>query len=342
MWNRTRLAVDLLVIIAAFPLGWLGAIWLERLAPKLGLVQLPNERSSHTRPTPRGGGLAIALAIVISLGLLAPGGGPQVGTVAILTAMIAALGFTDDLRDISALFRFVIQSLVVVVLIWTVWPLPDIPLIAGGAISGAPLAILIALVGLWWVNLYNFMDGIDGIAGSQAVLLLLGGLGLWAIGQPDASQAPLFVVSVAAVLATVGFLVRNWPPARIFMGDAGSNSLAFFILAVALSTIAGSVISYQSWLILPAAFVTDATITLVRRVLRGQLPWRAHRQHVYQYLSRTWGHLRVTMTYSAVTVLWTLPLAFCAQAWPGLAWWLVLTAYFPLIVGAMLIRPDES
>lgn len=340
-WNRTGNAVNLIVIIAALPVGWLGTVWLERLAPRLGLVQVPNERSSHTRPTPRGGGLAIALAIVIALGVLAAGAGQQVALVATLTAIIAALGFTDDLRDISPLFRFAIQILVIAALISTFWPLPDIALVAGVSISGVVLAILVGLVGLWWLNLFNFMDGIDGIAGSQAVLLLLGGLGLWALGEPGAVQSPLFVASLAAVLATVGFLIRNWPPARIFMGDAGSNSLALFILALALATIASSAVTYQSWLILPAAFVTDSTVTLVRRMLRRQLPWRAHRQHVYQIFSRAWGHMRTTLGYAGLTALWTIPLALCAQAWPELSWWFVIAAYLPLVAGALMIGPDE-
>lgn len=334
--------MDIVVIITAFLLGWLGTLLVEKAAGRLGLVHAPNERSSHTKPTARGGGLAIAVAIVSSLCLLAPAGDFQLWAVTVLTAVIAAVGFTDDLRDISPFVRLILQALAMAGLIWGYWPLPDIYVATGVAVTGAFLAMLLLLAGLWWLNLFNFMDGIDGIAGSQAVLLLLGSCGLWLLGDPSAFQSPLFVASLAAAFATMGFLIRNWPPARIFMGDAGSNALALFIFAVVVATISTSAISYQSWLILPAVFASDASVTLVRRLLQGKLPWRAHRQHVYQILSRIWGHRPITLFYSMLTIIWAFPLALAAQMWPWLSWLLVVAAYLLLIVCAILVKPDNS
>jgi Fuc2NAc and GlcNAc transferase len=321
--------VTLFLVIAAFLLGWLGTLAIEHFAPRMGLVQAPNARSSHTRPTPRGGGLAIAVAVVLAATVLG------LWPIAALTAIIAALGFADDLRDLSPALRFPIQTLVFIALLWTTGPLPPIPLPFGLALSGLVLPAILLLIGLWWLNLFNFMDGIDGIAGSQAVLLLAGSTLIWWSAEPAAWQSPILALALAGAAATAGFLLRNWPPARIFMGDAGSNALALLIFAIALATIASGQFAYQPWLVLPSVFVTDATVTLLRRIARGERPWHAHRRHAYQQLSRLWGHRRVTLLYGALTALWAFPLAFAAQHLPDWSWWLALLVYVPLIILAI-------
>ena len=320
-----------LVAMAAF-FGYLGTRLVERLAPQLGLVKPPNERSSHTRPTPRGGGIAIAVITVGSAACLALLGAPGFWVVAGLILAIGLLGFTDDLMDLSPALRFPVQIIVFVALVWAMGALPAIALPFGLEMSGLPLGIVVTIIGLWWLNLFNFMDGIDGIAGTHAILVLLGAVIIWAIQDADAAQAPVFWLALATTGATAGFLVRNWPPARIFMGDAGSNALALAVFAIALATLGAGQIGYQAWLILPAAFVVDATVTLLRRTARGERPWRAHRSHAYQQLSRAWGHKRTTIAYCLLTAAWSFPLALAAQLWPGIAWPLVLVAYAPLIV----------
>lgn len=318
------------IIIAAFLTGWLGTLVIERQAPRMGLVQAPNARSSHTKPTPRGGGLAIAVAVVLAAAILG------LWPAAALTALIAALGFADDLHDLSPALRFPIQAVVFAALLWTTGALPPIALPFGLTLAGFTLAAIVLLIGLWWLNLFNFMDGIDGIAGSQALLLLAASALIWWSADPAAWQSPVLALAFAGTAATAGFLLRNWPPARIFMGDAGSNALALLIFAVALATIAGGQLAYQPWLILPSVFVTDATVTLLRRISRSERPWHAHRRHAYQQLSRLWGHRRVTLLYGGLTTLWACPLAFSAQHLPEWSWWLALLAYVPLIVLAIV------
>ena len=323
------------IIIAAFLMGWSGTLFIERRAARMGLVQAPNARSSHTKPTASGGGLAIAIATVLAAIALALLGANSLWSIAFLMAIIGALGFTDDLHDLSPALRFPIQAVVFAALLWVAGPLPAIPLPFALTLTGLPLAALLLLVGLWWLNLFNFMDGIDGLAGSQAILLLAGSTLIWWSADPASAQSPAFGLALAGAAATAGFLLRNWPPARIFMGDAGSNALALLIFAVALTTIAGGQIAYQPWLILPALFVTDATVTLLRRMSRGERPWHAHRRHAYQQLSRPWGHKRVTLLYSALTICWTFPLALAAQHLPEWSWWLVILAYLPLLALAL-------
>jgi Fuc2NAc and GlcNAc transferase len=322
-------AWGLLLCLIAGTLGWYLTNRIERNARRLGLVQHPNHRSSHHIPTPSGGGVAIAIAALVALVGLGFSGATQLWAVLAVTALIAALGFADDLRDLPAALRFPLQALVLGALVWALGPLPDLPLMPGLALSGILLGMIVLFVGLWWLNLFNFMDGIDGLAGSQAIFILLGACLLWWSGDADAPLAPAFWMALATAAATAGFLLRNWPPARIFMGDAGSNSLALIIFALALLTIAAGQIGYQAWLILPSVFVSDATLTLLRRTARGEKPWHAHRRHAYQQLSRRWGHRNVTLLYGAVTAFWAFPLAWLAQA--NGSWALVVLAYAPLV-----------
>ena len=124
---------------------------------------------------------------------------------------------------------------------------------------------LLLLAGVWWINLFNFMDGIDGIAGARAVFMLLGGAVLSAWVNADVMSSPVWMLMLCVVAATVGFLLLNWPPAKIFMGDVGSTWLAFMIFALALLSVQAGWLSYATWLVLAAVFVTDATVTLPRK-----------------------------------------------------------------------------
>ncbi|WP_157959830.1 MraY family glycosyltransferase [Devosia submarina] len=318
-----------LLCLGVGALGWFLTIQIERNAVHLGLVQHPNHRSSHHVPTPSGGGAAIATSTLLALLILGLSGESQLWPILLATALIAALGLADDLRDLPAALRFPMQALVLGALVWALGPLPDLPLMPTLTLSGMLLALIVLFGGLWWLNLFNFMDGIDGLAGTQAIFILLGACLLWWTGHPEAPETPAFWMALTTSAATAGFLLRNWPPARIFMGDAGSNSLALIIFALALLTLSAGQIGYQAWLILPSVFVSDATLTLVRRMSRGEKPWHAHRRHAYQQLSRRWGHRNVTLLYGALTLLWALPLAWLVQGDGN--WLVVALAYAPLV-----------
>ncbi|MDB5473447.1 MAG: glycosyl transferase family 4 [Devosia sp.] len=315
-------------------LSWWLTFWIQKNAVALGLVQHPNYRSSHLVPTPSGGGLGIVCAMLLAAGLLGLVGAVVLLPILVCLMAIAGLGLADDLHDLPAVMRFAVQGVVVAGLIWSGGALPPLALAPGLAISGAILAIVILVAGLWWLNLFNFMDGIDGLAASQAIIILLGFCLIWWTTAETALEAPIVWLALLAASATLGFIQRNWPPARIFMGDAGSNALALIIFAIAMFSLADGRVAYQTWLILVSVFVTDATLTLLRRTARGERPWHAHRRHAYQQLSRIWGHQRVTLVYGAATLFWALPIAVIAQHNAAWAWPLVALAYGPLVWSA--------
>ncbi|MDP2782165.1 glycosyltransferase family 4 protein [Devosia sp.] len=299
---------------------------------KLGLIQVPNHRSSHYKPTVSGGGLGIAVAGTL-LVLPSLAGAHAMMTWAILVSAVGGLvGFLDDRLDLPARYRIVLHVLLVGMLIYV-----TLGLSAPGFTIDGIVALLtwgtVLFLGVWWINLFNFMDGIDGIAASEAIFILGAAASFVVLGDfGDASWTVVLPLCVVAA-ACMGFLLLNWPPARVFMGDAGSNYLAFFTLSMALISFANGYISGAIWVILPAAFVSDATVTLFRRILAGERWFAAHREHTYQRLSRRWnGHLKVTLLYAAINMLWLFPLAFLARNQSSMDWLIALVAYCPLVV----------
>lgn len=319
------LLAAIILACIAFAATLAATIAIERSSSKIGLVQSPNVRSAHTKPTPTGGGGAIAVVGTVGLLLTAVDGEPRFAVAGALALAFATLGFIDDRSDLSPAVRFPLQLLLTGSLVALAHPLP--PLVIGEVeISGVALSAILTVSGLWWINLFNFMDGIDGIAASQAVLVLAGA----AIVTFVSGQTPLAAVTVLIASAS-GFLVRNRPPARIFMGDVGSNFLAFSILAVALLDGGDSRLDYPIWLILGSLFIGDSTVTLLRRLLHGEKPWKAHNRHAYQHLARRFGHMKVTILYSVFTAFWATPIAVLGAYQSTRVWELVILAYLPVL-----------
>ncbi len=332
-----------LLIAASGLLAWLVTIAVERHANSMGLIQAPNARSSHTKPTPRGGGLGIAaggLTATIAIGVV---GGTALWQVAMFTALLAAVGFADDLYNLRAAARMALQLVAFALLVWMLPSLPAIDMAVGFQIGGAILTLLVVLGGVWWLNLFNFMDGIDGIAASQGFLIQVGAALLWVLGTPIATSNPLWWWLLALAAASFGFLLRNWPPAKIFMGDAGSYFLASVIFAAALLTIIAGGLSYASWLALISVFVSDATVTLVKRLLRREPVFEAHKRHAYQILSRRLGsHFKASALFAALTAGWAFPMALAAANLPHLQWLIVLICYLPLLIFVQLAGEERA
>lgn len=302
------------LLLVVFATATIGTRLIQRVAVAGNLMDVPNARSSHVVPTPRGGGVAIVLAFIGGLLLasvmrlvdlrlaVALGGGGL---------FVATVGFIDDRQNLAAAPRLAVHALSAAWALYWLGGLP--PLAMFGAtrdlgIAGHALA-LISLV--WLLNLYNFMDGIDGIAGIECATVCAGGIVL-AMLNHRADGAPLLSALLGA--AACGFLVWNLPPARIFMGDAGSGFLGFTLGVLALDAAHRAPQSLWAWLILLAVFTTDATVTLVRRVLRGVKPHEAHRTHAYQYASRRHrGHRPVIIAVALLNVCWLMPLAVAVQ-----------------------------
>lgn len=260
----------------------------------------------------------------------------------VILAGTALLGFLDDLNDLSAALRFPIQALLIGLVVYVFAPLPNLYIFDGIMIGGLGLSAIVLFAGLWWLNLFNFMDGIDGLASSQAIIIIIGGVILVYFGGPPGSVEPIAVFVGCIVAASCGFLVRNWPPAKIFLGDVGSNVLAMVVLIVALWSLGHADVDYAAWVVLPSVLIADTTATLIRRLLRGERPWRAHRRHAYQNVARRWGHRNTTIAYAVLTLFWALPWALAAQLQPNFAWWLTLLAYAPLVALALRYNAGGS
>jgi glycosyltransferase WbpL len=315
---------------------FVGVGLLRRVALALGVMDLPNERSSHLRAMPRGGGLAIAvvacaaLAVLAALGLL-----PSRLALALLVpgAVVAAVGLLDDVTGLSAVLRFMVQLVAASAALFFLdgWG-PDWIARGSGPWWLLQGATVIGIV--WSINLYNFMDGIDGIAGSEAACLGFGGM-LLLSGQPSTHGIAIACGVLAA--CSLGFLAWNWPPARIFLGDVGSGFLGLAFAVVAVASACDDPALLSTWLILAASFLADSGATLVRRLARGERFYQAHRMHAYQALARRWrGHAPVTLAVIAVNLLWLLPLAWLSLRHREHAAWITLVAYAPL-VGAVLV-----
>lgn len=332
-------------------LAWLIARWVCQRASSLNLVQTPNHRSSHTQPTPNGGGLGIVVAASIAGAVIQYLHAWQLGWVVLGLALVLALaGLRDDMRPVSARLRFAVQLSVCAVLLFVLRPLPVISLmpVINLDISSWLLFALLIVTGVWWINLFNFMDGIDGLAGTQSIFMLMSAAALAWLMQPGAIGTPAWVWMICTGAATLGFLWLNWPPAKIFMGDVGSTWLAFILFAFALLSIQAGWLSYTSWLILSAVFVTDATMTLFVRILKGERWHEAHKSHAYQRLSRHWksnrkaGHQIVTLIVAGINLLWLLPLSAASLMMPNYSWLWLLLAYAPIAICTLQIGAGRS
>lgn len=252
------------------------------------MLDRPNERSSHTVPTPRGGGIAVIAAILAAWLALTGAGAlpPRLLTIAAGALLLAIVSWRDDRRGLSPAVRLFTQFAAVGLGVWA---------LSGGAIFQGWLPPLLdraaaALLWVWFANLFNFMDGIDGLAGSEAAAIG-GGLTLTA-GFGLAADPGLAVAAAAVATASLGFLRWNRAPARVFLGDVGSVPLGYLLGFLLLDAAARG----HPWLalILPLYFLADATITLLRRLLRGERVWQAHCEHFYQQAVRCGlGHAEV-------------------------------------------------
>ncbi len=322
---------------AAFAASGAFTAWLLRHSRIRQLVDRPNERSSHTVPTPRGGGLSIvAVSTLGALALYATGQlGAALAAVLIIGGLsVAGVGFWDDLRSapIGARMGVHIGAALLAVLCLGA---PDTVKLGDTVMHLGAVGPVITVIGIVWaLNLFNFMDGIDGIAASEGafVLLAAAGLGFWSHLAALKILAPVVIAGGACL----GFLVFNWPPARIFMGDVGSGYLGYAIAVLALASDRAGGLDGWTWLILGGAFLVDATLTLLRRLLRRERVYQAHRTHAYQWLARRWGsHARVTGSLIAIDLLWLLPCALLSVRYPIAAPWICIAALAPLAAFAL-------
>ncbi len=303
----------LAAVAAAFVLTVLLTPLARRYARRRGLIDRPGPRRSHDTPVERGGGIALAVGLFAATLLMPPVPGAAAFQIGLM--VIAALGLADDHRPLRVAIRLPVQLAVAAAVVMAVGGVPHIGL-AGHAVEAwwvwTPLA---ALAIVWMINLFNFMDGSDGLASTQAAFSGL----LLSIGFLDAGETALAAVAGALAAASLGFLAWNRPPARIFLGDSGSLTLGYVLGVLALvGTVTGSV-SVWAAAIAVSPFVIDATATLVARLVSGREWYTPHRDHAYQCLIRSgWSHARVLVALVVLDLAVVLPAFLLASKVPAM------------------------
>ena len=307
-----------LVFTMAAVLSGLGVGVVRRMAPQLHLVDVPNERSLHSKPTPRGGGLAIWLVCAVGLAVAALAGTRPTSLALagylVAAALVTLVSAADDLRPLPPGARLIVQTVAAAIM--------TVPIAFSSLPQGGALTIGLAVAGVIWAvgltNAYNFMDGIDGLIGAQG---FIGGL-VWATLALSNGLIWHATLAVLVAGASLGFLTQNWAPARVFLGDVGSTFLgftfAFFAVSVPRSStqlVAGLLIGW------PILF--DASLTLLRRALARQNLFVAHRTHLYQRMALAgWRPATVASLYAGLAIV-SATAAFAL--WSGglpIGWWL--------------------
>lgn len=324
---------DLILGVGIVSAAWGGTAIIRRIAIRGALLDVPNARSSHQIPTPRGGGMAFVGVFLLFLAVWGYPSLPHRLWIGLLGAgvLVAWVGFWDDLGHVSAKWRLAAHFAAAIWgLVW-VGGLPPIELF-GFLVNLSWVGHGLALLYLVWVlNFFNFMDGIDGIASVETISICIGMAILLGVAGGSVMMVP---IGLAAAVA--GFLVWNFPKAKIFMGDAGSGFLG---LILSLFSVWGAHIRpgfLWAVVVLMGVFVVDATVTLLRRIARGKRPDTAHRNHAYQYAATRYNsHVPVTLGVLAINILWLFPIALAVGTGRIDGTLGVIVAYLPLIALAI-------
>jgi len=299
-------------LIGSMLLTWAVLLYLRRKA----ILDMPNHRSSHAVPTPRGGGLAVTPLLIVMVGavfLWSGNAGLQEWLMLIAAVGLGTLSWFDDRHNLSPAIRFACQFLAVIVGVFAI----DGPVLQGLVPMWLD-RILVVLAWVWFLNLFNFMDGIDGITGVEAGSIGLG-IFILALLAPLPEFVDLGYIGLGVLSIMTGFLIWNWHPAKLFLGDVGSVPLGFVLGWLLLELAARG--AWMPALILPSYYLLDATFTLIKRGLRGEKVWQAHREHFYQQATqRGMSHARV----SALIALANLALIIVIFVPMDIAVWLRL------------------
>ncbi|MDF1645453.1 MAG: glycosyltransferase family 4 protein [Legionellaceae bacterium] len=329
-------------LIMIFALTFMLTWCLRRYALYRQVLDIPNERSAHTLPTPRGGGIAFVVGILVTVPylegahFLAPNGSVALASAGVF---IASLGFLDDHGHVPSAVRLLGHVVAGILALYWVGGMPPI---AFGWITLTPgiLANVFALFYLvWLLNLYNFMDGIDGLAGIEAFSVCLGMVGLYHL----TGDVGLMVLPLVLASGVLGFLCWNFPSARIFMGDAGSGFLGFIFAVLSIQSAHVNPLFFWSWVIMLGVFIVDATYTLLCRMVRLEKIYQAHSMHAYQHAARRFGcHPPVTFGVLLINLAWLLPIAWCVGLGILSPVWGICMAYIPLIALVVFFKAGRE
>lgn len=326
----------LIVLVGAFTLSAVLARQFCNPASRLHFLDHPNERSLHTSPTPRTGGVAInaGLFLAAAVSLMFSDNISQLVWLSAGALLVAGLSFVDDMKGLSVASRFVGHMIAAAMVM------------AGGLIlSGLELpglawqwpawvgVVFTAFYLVWMINLYNFMDGMDGFAGGMAVI----GFGVLAMLGLLAGHLFLFIANLVVAAAACGFLLFNFPPARIFMGDTGSSVLGLLAGGFSLWGVVDRVFPFWVAILAFSPFVVDASVTLVRRLLHGERVWQAHKTHYYQRLVQLgWGHRKTVIIEYGLMLACGASAVLAAQVGAA-GQWLILISWCLIYPALMLL-----
>jgi Fuc2NAc and GlcNAc transferase len=339
MQSKATVYVALLALLVSVLLT--GAA--RRIANTRGLIDHPNERSSHQAPTPLGGGVAIFVVATGTLAALTALGKFSLVNFVVLAgggAIVAAVGLVDDWRLLSTHVRLATHFLAAAIAVLCLDGLPPIN-VGGVLISFGWLGYPLGILGIVWsLNLFNFMDGIDGLAASEAAFVAVAGWWVLAFAGGN-TDVPLAALALGG--ACCGFLVWNWPPARIFLGDSGSGYLGYSLACLSIISARDNAVALSVFVILGAVFIVDATVTFVRRIARKERYDVGHRTHGYQRLARRWGnHRAVTLVVCGINFFLLLPAAMLAAREPHLAVYITAGVIAALLAAALIVGSGRA
>ena len=332
-----------LIVIATITISFGLTHLVRKIAITRNKFDIPNERSSHKNPTPRGGGVAVVAAFVFGLlALLIRRDIDAESFYAIVLpgALVAIIGYLDDLgRVTAARLRLIGHFVAALIAIYILGGLPPMPLFSATLDIGLVGNIIAVLFLVWMLNLFNFMDGIDSITGIETLTSCL----ILMIFLINKSDTELWRVPALLCAAVIGFLYFNWPPAKIFLGDIGSGFIGFTIGTISLVIAKSQPLITWAVIILLGVFIVDATVTLIRRVYDKQQISAAHRSHAFQHLANNADrHLKVSLSIAAVNIFWLAPIAWLVvdqQLQPIFG---VSIAYMPLVALAIYFKAGKT
>jgi Fuc2NAc and GlcNAc transferase len=315
----------------------------RKRAIKNNHLDIPNERSSHSLPTPRGAGIAIVATFFVGLLILLVNdtiSSRDFFTLAAPGLIVALIGRLDDLgRVTSAELRLVGHFICASIAVWLATGLPALPLAESIIDFGVAGDIAAVIYLVWMLNLFNFMDGIDLITGIQTFTTCLGAAILLVVS----TDSDLWLLVAVMAAAIFGFMYFNLPPAKIFLGDVGSGFIGFTIGAISLVVGKNEPLVAWAMIILLGVFVTDATVTLLRRLLTRKHVYVAHRTHAYQHLSKKLNHhLPVSVGVGAINLFFLLPIAWLVSESVIIPIFGLLISYVPLVIVAVLLKAGKK
>ena len=302
--------MEIIISGIALVLAFLLTLNLRKYALKKNIIDVPNERSSHKVPTPRGGGVSFVITSILSFIGLCLYSSEYVYLWPLFagSALIAAVGFWDDHSDLSSKFRLFLHIGISAITIFLLAKTSNNAILKEVIESQYILFLFFISALTFYINLYNFMDGIDGIASIQTITVFLSAFILHQSLEAESVVTGIYLIISAGV---IGFLLLNFPPAKIFMGDAGSGFLGFTIGAFTFYSLGLGWPHFWAWVILSAVFVGDATYTIFKRIRNKEDITKPHRSHAYQIASRKFNsHKKVTLSVLIINVFYLLPVAY--------------------------------